>query len=102
MRFVNLAQAALLLVSSCAAAAADDPDQSAPPINQRAPPLVLTALGGETIDLAKLRGEMVLVNYWATWCAPCRKEMPTFDASIGTIAVRAWRSSASASTSGVT
>ncbi len=63
MRFVNLAQAALLLVSSCAAAAADDPDQPAPSINQRAPPLVLTALSGETIDLAKLRGKVVLVNY---------------------------------------
>ncbi len=59
MRFVNLAQAALLMVSCCAAAA-DDPDQSAPPINQRAPPLVLTALNGETIDLAKLRGKVVL------------------------------------------
>ena len=40
----------------------------------------LTALDGQTFDLAKLRGKVVLVNYWATWRAPCRKEMPRLDA----------------------
>jgi cytochrome c biogenesis protein CcmG, thiol:disulfide interchange protein DsbE len=35
---------------------------------------------GNAFDLAHLRGRVVLVNYWATWCAPCRKEMPTLDA----------------------
>jgi len=51
-----------------------------PQIDEAAPPLVLTALDGSTFDLAKLRGKVVMVNYWATWCAPCRKEMPKLDA----------------------
>jgi hypothetical protein len=54
--------------------------RAAPEIGKAAPELVVTELDGQTFDLAKLRGKVVLVSYWATWCAPCRKDMPKLDA----------------------
>jgi cytochrome c biogenesis protein CcmG, thiol:disulfide interchange protein DsbE len=56
------------------------PARAAPEIGKAAPELVVTELDGQTFDLAKLHGKVILVNYWATWCAPCRKDMPKLDA----------------------
>src|SRR6516162_6561310 len=47
---------------------------------QPAPALTVATLNGNTFDLSAQRGKVTIVNFWAAWCPPCRKEMPTLDA----------------------
>lgn len=45
-------------------------------VNDTAPDFELTTLAGETVKLSDFRGQRVMLNFWATWCPPCRAEMP--------------------------
>jgi peroxiredoxin len=42
----------------------------------KAPDFELKTLKGDTVKLSELKGKKVMLNFWATWCAPCKKEMP--------------------------
>jgi len=62
----------MLVVSACTV-----DDTAAPPkLGAVIPGYTASTLEGDSISLSSLRGEVVLLNLWATWCAPCRKETP--------------------------
>src|SRR6185437_1878615 len=77
--FPPLSRWRLLLATALLAAAPSALLAAPPTVGQPAPQLVVPQLDGHEFDLAKLRGKVVLVNVWATWCSPCRGEMPTLN-----------------------
>jgi len=70
--FAGAGVAAFICVAALAFASAT--------VGNAAPALDVPELDGQTFDLSAQRGKVVIVNFWATWCPPCREEMPALDA----------------------
>jgi peroxiredoxin len=57
------------------------PSRGAPRIGARAPNFTIENVDGTTVSLSDYRGKTVILNFWATWCLPCRSEMPAIEAT---------------------
>ncbi len=75
MRPILMGAALAATLLALAPAAAKDPKIGAP-----APKFELTLIDGTKISSDELRGQVVVLNFWATWCVPCKRELPLLDA----------------------
>jgi len=72
--FDRRARAALLGVIALLSIGAREPR-----VGQPAPAFQLTLVDGSKVSLDQLKGDVVVLNFWATWCGPCRQELPLLD-----------------------
>lgn len=70
----NIYQVALFALTMLLATAASQ--ASMPAIGSLAPNFTLKSSTGSNLKLSEHRGEVIMINFWATWCGPCRQEMP--------------------------
>jgi cytochrome c biogenesis protein CcmG, thiol:disulfide interchange protein DsbE len=74
MRRINIIAGAALALLAAQTTARE------PVVGKPAPPVELTLVDGTKVSLADLKGQVVVINFWATWCGPCKRELPLLDA----------------------
>lgn len=76
-----IAGPAWLWTSRVPASAQDAVLAAEPAVGRVAPDFELTTVTGEILKLSALRGQPVVLNFWATWCGPCQREMPALESA---------------------
>lgn len=78
-RFSLYIKKVLVLTLLASAAAFFAPAAQALEVGAKVPSFTLPDMKGEKVSLADFKGQVVILNFWATWCPPCRHEMPEFN-----------------------
>lgn len=69
-----------IALTSCVSPDPESRRHESPLIEKPAPDFTLRDLKGNQVSLSDFRGQLVVLNFWATWCSPCRVEIPHLDA----------------------
>jgi cytochrome c biogenesis protein CcmG, thiol:disulfide interchange protein DsbE len=79
--FIGMTRVRSSQIGNTPARAAESGVSAAPQPDHPAPDFTLASLDGSSVTLSELKGRVVLINIWATWCPPCRAEMPVIQSA---------------------